>query len=185
MRGRPKPSMAQKQAAAKVLPSVKQIIYPMCTPNGVALSPDEQTLYVAESLTGRLWAFDLPEPGKIGARRVDALALPISLGRLRGEIARARTCGAWRDWDDGETARELWELAQKEGHSERTLYRAKVEMQARSVRVMLEGRRHTYWLRPGQQLPPEIPPEAVPPDLEEWLAPLRALYPPSTPLDDL
>jgi putative DNA primase/helicase len=98
--------------------------------------------------------------------------------RARAFLERALQAGP-------RTARELWEQAQKEGHSERTLYRAKIELQARSVRVMLEGRRHTYWLRPGQQLPPEIPPEAVPPDLEDYLAPLRALYPPSTPLDDL
>ena len=37
----------------------------MWTPNGVGLSPDESTLYVAESMTGRLWAFDLPRPGVI------------------------------------------------------------------------------------------------------------------------
>ena len=34
-------------------------------PNGVGLSPDESTLYVAESMTGRLWAFDLTGPGII------------------------------------------------------------------------------------------------------------------------
>jgi gluconolactonase len=39
-------------------------IWPMLTPNGVGLSPDEATLYVAESHTGRLWAFDLDGPGR-------------------------------------------------------------------------------------------------------------------------
>lgn len=33
------------------------------TPNGIGLSPDEKTLYVADSSTARLWAFDVPEPG--------------------------------------------------------------------------------------------------------------------------
>jgi gluconolactonase len=33
-------------------------------PNGVGLSPDESTLYVAETPTARLWAFDLVEPGQ-------------------------------------------------------------------------------------------------------------------------
>jgi gluconolactonase len=31
----------------------------LITPNGVGLSPDERTLYFAETLTGRLWACDL------------------------------------------------------------------------------------------------------------------------------
>jgi gluconolactonase len=37
----------------------------LITPNGVGLSKDERTLYVAESLTGRLWAYDIVAPGKI------------------------------------------------------------------------------------------------------------------------
>ena len=38
---------------------------PMLSPNGVGLSPDEKTVYVAESATARLYAFDLEEPGKV------------------------------------------------------------------------------------------------------------------------
>ena len=41
---------------------IKQAIYPVETPNGVGLSPDERTLYVAESITGRVLAFDVPTP---------------------------------------------------------------------------------------------------------------------------
>ena len=37
----------------------------MLTPNGIGLSPDEATLYVAETEGGRLWAFDIAEPGVI------------------------------------------------------------------------------------------------------------------------
>ncbi len=33
------------------------------SPNGVGLSPDEKTVYMADTLTGRLWAFDLAQPG--------------------------------------------------------------------------------------------------------------------------
>jgi gluconolactonase len=33
--------------------------------NGVGLSPDEKTVYAAETDTGRLWAFDLTAPGVI------------------------------------------------------------------------------------------------------------------------
>jgi gluconolactonase len=33
------------------------------SPNGVGLSPDERTVYVADTQLGRLWAFDVAEPG--------------------------------------------------------------------------------------------------------------------------
>lgn len=45
--------------------SVHRAVFPLLTPNGVGLSPDESTLYVAESMTGRLWAFDLDGPGRV------------------------------------------------------------------------------------------------------------------------
>jgi gluconolactonase len=45
--------------------SIREVIYPMLTPNGIGLSPDETRLYVAETQTGRLWAFDLEEPGLV------------------------------------------------------------------------------------------------------------------------
>jgi gluconolactonase len=37
----------------------------MLGPNGVGLSPDGQALYVAETPTGRLWAFELDGPGRL------------------------------------------------------------------------------------------------------------------------
>lgn len=40
---------------------------PMVTPNGVGLSADEKTLFVAETLTSRLFAFDLAGPGELAA----------------------------------------------------------------------------------------------------------------------
>jgi hypothetical protein len=84
------------------------------------------------------------------------------------------------------TSREIWELAQGQGLSERTLQRARQELGARPVRVWVEGKLLSYWLLPGQQLPSSaLPPEAAPPDLEPWLAPLREQFPPLTPLDDL
>ena len=39
----------------------------MVTPNGVGLSPDEKTVYVAETHTSRVWAFDIAEPGKVAS----------------------------------------------------------------------------------------------------------------------
>jgi gluconolactonase len=42
---------------------IVELAYPMLTPNGIGLSPDERTVYVAETESARLWAFDLDEPG--------------------------------------------------------------------------------------------------------------------------
>lgn len=44
---------------------IHEAIFPMLTPNGIGLSPDEKRLYVAETQTGRLWAFDVTSPGQI------------------------------------------------------------------------------------------------------------------------
>ena len=37
----------------------------LISPNGIGLSPDEQTVYVADTNLGRLWGFDVAEPGKL------------------------------------------------------------------------------------------------------------------------
>lgn len=64
-----------------------EVIYPLITPNGVGLSPDGGRLYVAETNTGALYAWDLSDPGKIasparklvhrvpGTHRFDSLAV--------------------------------------------------------------------------------------------------------------
>ncbi|MSO77495.1 MAG: SMP-30/gluconolactonase/LRE family protein [Alphaproteobacteria bacterium] len=44
---------------------IHEVIYPMITPNGIGLSPDGSRLYVAETVPGRLWAFDIVGPGEI------------------------------------------------------------------------------------------------------------------------
>lgn len=45
--------------------SIQQMIFPLERPNGCGLSPDEKTLYVVETPTARVWAFDLTGPGQI------------------------------------------------------------------------------------------------------------------------
>ena len=45
--------------------SIREAIFPMLSPNGIGLSANEDELYVAETQSGRLWAFDIAEPGKI------------------------------------------------------------------------------------------------------------------------
>jgi gluconolactonase len=37
----------------------------LLSPNGVGLSPDEKVVYAADTLTGRLWAFDIASPGQL------------------------------------------------------------------------------------------------------------------------
>jgi gluconolactonase len=44
---------------------IKEAIFPLERPNGIGLSPDEKTLYVAETPTARCWAFSLSAPGQI------------------------------------------------------------------------------------------------------------------------
>ena len=44
---------------------ITEVVFPMVTPNGIGLSPDEKTLYVAETEAARLWAFDIVEPGVV------------------------------------------------------------------------------------------------------------------------
>jgi len=44
---------------------IREVCFPMLTANGVGLSPDGTTLYVAETEPARLWAFDLDGPGQI------------------------------------------------------------------------------------------------------------------------
>jgi gluconolactonase len=43
--------------------AIVEAAFPLVTPNGVGLSPDGETLYVAETEPARLWAFDIVEPG--------------------------------------------------------------------------------------------------------------------------
>jgi gluconolactonase len=67
----------------------------LATPNGVGLSPDESTVYAAETLTSRLWCFEIVGPGKLkpppsfferekvlgplpGFQRLDSLAVEAS-----------------------------------------------------------------------------------------------------------
>jgi gluconolactonase len=42
-----------------------RVAFPLVGPNGVGLAPDNRTVYVAETHTGRLWAWDLAAPGRV------------------------------------------------------------------------------------------------------------------------
>ena len=45
--------------------SIRTVARPLVTPNGVGLSPDEDRLYYAETMTGRVRYWDLVEPGVV------------------------------------------------------------------------------------------------------------------------
>ncbi|ODT89945.1 SMP-30/gluconolactonase/LRE family protein [Phenylobacterium sp. SCN 70-31] len=88
--------------------------------NGVGLSADERTLFVAETLTRRIWAFDLVAPGAIAAQPwpspnggrlvaglpdnnlLDSLAIDAA-GNIC--VASFNNCGIWEISPDGATRR--------------------------------------------------------------------------------
>jgi len=55
--------------------SIREVVFPIHKPNGIGLSPDGNTLYVAETESARLWAWPLKGPGELAA---PALASPAS-----------------------------------------------------------------------------------------------------------
>jgi hypothetical protein len=71
--------------------------------------------------------------------------------------------------DGPRTGDEVWKYVVENHLAERTVKRAKEELEIVSKRVRLDGERLTYWLLPGQELPAHVPPEAVELDLIELL----------------
>lgn len=51
----------------------QEVIRAMLTPNGIGLSPDGTRLYGAETLPGRVWWWDLAEPGRVRIERTGTL----------------------------------------------------------------------------------------------------------------
>jgi hypothetical protein len=106
-----------------------------------------------------------PRPGPVGDRALEFLADLLI--------------------DGPKTSREVWIAAQEAGLSQRTIERAKRELDIRSPRVMVDKKQICYWLLPTQKLGDTVPAGTAPVDLEPWLEPLRKEFPPSTPLDDM
>lgn len=59
---------------------IERALFPLHAPNGIGLSPGEDTLYVAETPTGRLWSYPLTAPGRADPR--GAKCLVNMLGRF-------------------------------------------------------------------------------------------------------
>ncbi|MBI4190204.1 MAG: SMP-30/gluconolactonase/LRE family protein [Betaproteobacteria bacterium] len=47
---------------------LREVIFPMISANGIGLSPDGSRLYVAETITARLWEFEITGPGAIRSK---------------------------------------------------------------------------------------------------------------------
>jgi gluconolactonase len=45
--------------------SIREAIFPLDAPNGIGLSPDGDRVYVAETLTGRVWFWPVTAPGEV------------------------------------------------------------------------------------------------------------------------
>ena len=75
--GKQRPREIDKGAVYYAQPdgsSIQRWIDNIDHPNGCGLSPDGETLYVAQTTTGRLWAYDLEEPGVLKSRRGRCIA---------------------------------------------------------------------------------------------------------------
>jgi len=99
---------------------IREVIGPITTPNGIGLSPDRRTLYVAETETARLWAWEIEAPGKLrhlpwpsphggrlvagigGFARFDSLAVAAS-GNIC--VAGLHICAVVEIWPDGACVR--------------------------------------------------------------------------------
>lgn len=44
---------------------LKTVVFPMLTANGIGLAPDGKRLYVSETITARIWEFQITGPGEI------------------------------------------------------------------------------------------------------------------------
>lgn len=66
------PSKDPTGVVAAILPdgTVRRVADGIAFPNGMVITPDNETLVVSESFTGRLLAFDIAEDGGLSGRRV-------------------------------------------------------------------------------------------------------------------
>ena len=88
--------------------SSREVAFPMMTPNGIGLSPDGKTLYVAETETARLWAFADP-----GARRARARSPGPRRTAAASSAAAAATSASirWRSRRTATSASPRWSTA--------------------------------------------------------------------------
>jgi gluconolactonase len=118
--GKRRPRDADRGFVYYALPdgsSIKEVAAGVTTPNGIGLSPARDTLYVAETDTGRLMAWDILAPGELrknpwpapyggrcvcgpgGYTRFDSLAVAASgnvcVAAIEGSIVEIAPDGSW------------------------------------------------------------------------------------------
>ncbi len=78
--------------------SISRVIDNLDHPNGCGLSPDGNTLYVAQTTTGRLWAYDVEQPGVLKSPKGVCVANTLaSLDSLAVEADGTVVVAALRD----------------------------------------------------------------------------------------
>jgi len=83
------------------------------------------------------------------------------------------------------TTQEIWEQAQGQDLSDRTLQRARKNLNVHIKRVCVDGKILSYWSLPTKEdLEDTAPAPDDGDDFEAWKRRLRDKYPPATPLDD-
>lgn len=134
--------------------SIERALFPLHAPNGIGLSPDEATLYVAETPTGRLWSFPLTAPGKVDPRgrrcwvnmlgRFDSLGVEADGTVVVAAIDR----GLCVVRPDGEIS---W--VEVPGPAATNVCWGGTDMKSAFVTESLEGKLYRYeWPRPGLAL---------------------------------
>ncbi len=53
---------------------IRELVYPLDHPNGISLSPDGSRVYVAETMPGRVWFWDVAGPGDLRPSTTTAFA---------------------------------------------------------------------------------------------------------------
>jgi len=76
-----------------------------------------------------------------------------------GPIDRAKEFLAEALRDGSRTTRDLWAQAEPLGLTKPTLNRARKAMRLRTRRLFADGKLTSYWMLPGQRLPPGVAPE--------------------------
>jgi gluconolactonase len=133
---------------------IERAVFPLHAPNGIGLSPDEGTLYVAETPTGRLWSYPVTEPGRVdasGARcLVNLLGFFDSLGVEEDGtvVVAAIDKGLCVVRPDGDIS-----YVEVPGPAATNVCFGGEDMRNAYVTESLEGKLYRYeWPRPGLQL---------------------------------
>src|SRR5262249_27698375 len=107
----------------------------------------------------------------LGASDLTADQLLAGAAGNRAARARARACDVLEELlrDGPRTSDEVYALARERGVADRTLERAKGQLEVQSPRVCLQGQRASYWLLRGQKLPDSVPTSAIECDPQELL----------------